>query len=147
MYTLRVQNRTTRHLMYVYKKGYKPLLIEVPDSLLDRHQITVVKIQLEPDGSNYQDESIVIVLKGKVINASTGMPIPGASVALQNNVDKTSQQLNCDASGNYYIELKKYAHYTVSASKGTCASEKINKSTLSIKQSIAMDLDLKINCP
>ena len=146
MYTLRVQNPGSQHQIYVYRKGYKPLLIDIPDSLLDR-KACVVKIQLEPDGSNTEEEKIQITLKGSVVRASTGQPVPGASIILRNNIDKTTQYLFCDDKGRYSVDLKKYSHYTISAAKDNCESTKINKSTIPIKVSTLMEIDLPINCP
>jgi hypothetical protein len=146
MYTLHVHDRTAKHQMYVYRKGYKPLLISIPDTLLDKHAVSVVKIQLEPDGTDHQDEQVKIVLKGKVLN-SEGNGMPGVSITIKNNIDKTTQQITCDMNGRYQLELKKYSHYTVSASKGTCTSEKVNKSTISIKESATLEQDLVISCP
>lgn len=146
MYTLHVQDRSVKHQLYVYKKGFKPLLITIPDTLIVKHPVSVVKIQLEPDGTNHQDEQVVITLKGKVLNVD-GSVAQNASIQLKNNIDKTSQQITCDANGQYKVELKKYSHYTISASKGTCTSGKINKSTISMKESATLLQDLVISCP
>lgn len=146
MYTLRVQNPGSQHQIYVYRKGYKPLLIDIPDSLLDK-KTCVVKIQLEPDGSNTEEEKIQITLKGMVVQASTGQPVPGASIILKNNMDKTTQYLFCDDKGRYSVDLKKYSHYTISAAKNNCESAKINKSTIPIKVSTLLEMDLPLNCP
>ncbi len=146
MYTLHVQDTKVKHQLYVYKKGYKPLLIALPDSLLDKHEVNVVKIQLEPDGTDQEEKPVVIVLKGKVTDAA-GTSITGASILLKNNIDKTTRSIASDVNGNYRLELKKYSHYTVTALKGSCTSDKINQSTISLKESTTLELDLKVNCP
>ncbi len=145
-YTLHVQDRTAEHKMYVYRKGYKPLLIEIPDTLLDRHQVSVIKIQLELDGSGtHHDEIITITANGKVTDV-TGLIVPNAIIFVKNNIEKTTRQIKSDVNGNYSVDLKKYSHYTFSASKGTCSSEKINKSTIEIRTSIVLETDLTISC-
>jgi hypothetical protein len=147
-YTLHVKDKEVKHKMYVSRKGYKPLLIDIPDTLLDKHQVSIIKIQLELDGSGeHKETEVVILLKGKVVDAATGQPVLGATIFVKNNIDKTSRQITCDAYGKYSLPLKKYSHYTLTATKGACTSEKLNKSTIEIKESTTIEGDLKINCP
>jgi hypothetical protein len=145
-YTLHVKDKEAKHKMYVYRKGYKPLLIDIPDTLLDKHQVSVIKIQLELDGTGeHKETEVVILLKGVVIN-TTDQPVAGATIFVKNNIDKTSRQITCDAYGKYSLPLKKYSHYTLTATKGNCSSEKLNKSTIEIKESTTIEGNLKINC-
>ncbi len=145
-YTLHVKDKEAKYKMYVSRKGYKPLLIDIPDTLLDKHQVSVIKIQLELDGSgDHKETEVVILLKGVVKNVN-GQPVSGATIFVKNNIDKTSRQITCDAYGKYSLPLKKYSHQTLTATKGDCSSEKLNKSTIEIRESTTIEGDLKINC-
>ncbi len=146
-YTLHVQERGVQHKMYVYRKGYKPLLIDVPDTLIDKQEVCIIKIQLELDGSGKHLDEVVTITANGHITDTNGNIIPNAQIVVRNNIDKTSKHITSDTFGNYSATLKKYSHYTFSASKDDCSSQRINKSTIEIKKSTILQIDLSLTCP
>jgi predicted nucleic acid-binding Zn-ribbon protein len=148
-YTLRVQDPSSKHRIVVSRKGYKPQVIELPDSLLQAKDpnANILKIQLEQDGSgNEKEEEVTIVLKGKVVNSATGATVSGATITITNNMDKSVRTISVGADGKYSIQLKKYSHYSISAEKSGCTAVTKNQSTISIRESVVLEEDLMIYC-
>jgi hypothetical protein len=148
-YTLHVQETGAAHRIHVRKNGYKEQFIEIPDSIIKENETQQIKIYLEEDKTKIyheEEEDVVVFLKGKVSDGVSGKPLSGAVITLKNNIDNDSKIVTCDSNGNYLIEVKKYSHYTLQATYGTCTSEFINRSTIGIKQSQELATDLVIKC-
>ncbi|MCS6824860.1 MAG: carboxypeptidase-like regulatory domain-containing protein, partial [Cytophagaceae bacterium] len=136
--------------IYASKPGYYEQKIFVQSSVLKPGQVGNIKIYLDvdPNQKDVVDQSnVVILLEGKVIDEVTKQIVSGAKVTLVNNIDKSTQETTTDEKGNYKFNLKKQAHYTLKASKGTCVSGPNNKSTIGIQTSQTLEQNIFIKCP
>ncbi len=130
------------------KQGYFMQKINVNSAVLQPGQTGNIKIQLDADANAVASSNeVLIVLKGKVLDSKTKGTLSQATIKITNNIDKTSQEIKTDANGEYSVNLKKQAHYTIKASHSGCASESINKSTIGVQTSQTMELDVTVVCP
>ena len=135
--------------IFAERKGYLPQKISVSSSSLQPGQTGNVKVylDLDPNQKDLANEpDVLITLKGKVTDSKTNAPAAGATIVITDNIDKTSREIKTDFTGGYSIVLRKQAHFTIKASKGTCVSDPVNKSTIGINASQTMDGNLVMKC-
>jgi outer membrane protein OmpA-like peptidoglycan-associated protein len=140
----------TDYDVYISRKGYHEQQVKVSAASVAPGKTGTIRISLSPDGAYKEeastDQELKFVLKGKVYTETGALALPGTTVLLTNNMDKTSTELIINAQGEYQTELKKQSHYTVKAIRGNCQSTPVNKSTIGLQNAETFELDLRVEC-
>jgi outer membrane protein OmpA-like peptidoglycan-associated protein/tetratricopeptide (TPR) repeat protein len=87
----------------------------------------------------------VFALEGRVTNASTGGPLAGARITLQDRITLKDTVIQTDANGNFRFDLSPGTAYQVTAAKEDMLAQSTSLSTIGLGLSTVLHANMALN--